>query len=259
MQDPPERHSALRSAVSRLAPRIVVSSALRLRASTAGAATLLPSYGPSARPAVLVTAGAGLPSAARVICHTVAPSEAHWPTACPATPDTAGTLVETPARWEPWAPDQSSRAEVPKALGDASRARGRCCRGALEYRRAAASPRRSAAPASSPRDPRPRVLPIRVTAASSPRRLLPTTELVIPDLDCAEALSAYPTRCGILGNKQVRLLLGCNALARQSTFWRPGGDNDDASAAVTTKGLDVLTSREDARGERDRCNRTGQR
>ena len=71
---------------------------------------------------------------------------------------------------------------------------------------------------------------------------MPTAELVVPNIDRAEALRAHATRRAILGNKQVRLLLGRNALAHQSTFWRPGGDNDDASAAVTAKGLDALTS-----------------
>jgi hypothetical protein len=92
------------------------------------------------------------------------------------------------------------------------------------------------------------------------KQLLPPTELVVPNLDLAEALHAHATRRAILGNEEIWLLLRHDALAHESTLRRRRGGDDDAgaAAAVAAERFDALTSRKDARRERDYCNRRGQ-
>ncbi len=108
-------------------------------------------------------------------------SGAHQAAARPATGGTVRSLGETPATWGPSAMGPSSQVGGPRAPADASRARVRCCPGAPGSPRAAASPRRSAARASSLRGPRPRYLlakPRRATVGallSAERTLAATT------------------------------------------------------------------------------------
>src|SRR5262249_3330583 len=71
---------------------------------------------------------------------------------------TAGSPRETRAMWGPLAAGRSARGGGPRALGDASRVRVRCCPGVPGSPRATASSRQSAARASWLRDPRPRYL-----------------------------------------------------------------------------------------------------
>src|SRR5207253_1280942 len=94
----------------------------------------------------------------RVTADTARRSGAHQAAARPETDGTAGSPGEIPATSGPSAAGRSSLVGGPRAPGDASRAHVRCCLGVPGSPRAIASPRQSAARASSLRGPRPRYL-----------------------------------------------------------------------------------------------------
>src|SRR5215471_3403374 len=93
-----------------------------------------------------------------VTADTARLSGAHQAAARPKIDGTAGSPGETPAMSGPLAAGRSARVGGPRALGDASRARVRCCPGAPGSPRVTASPRQSAVRASWLRDPRPQYL-----------------------------------------------------------------------------------------------------